>query len=258
MFLIFTQTFIFTFLLIIFLWFCSLLLKDISIIDTAFAPLVLLITLLSIYLSNSSNGIKWIIFLIIFFWSIRLTLLMFQRKIGHGEDERYAKLRNWKEPGINFNLFALRQVFLLQGIVIWCVTLPIQFMLSKNDVNTLSFFNFIGLIIIIVGFAWEAISDHQLNNFKKSSTNKNQFLKKGLWSLSRHPNYFGEILFWWGIFMFTIVDYTSFISIIGPLLFTYLLINVTGVKTMDKRMINNYSEYAEYIKQTNSIIPRFF
>ena len=110
---------------------------------------------------------------------------------------------------------------------------------------------------MIVGFLWEVIGDNQLNNFKKDINNKNKFLKNGLWALSRHPNYFGEIVFWWGVFIFSILGLVSLISIIGPIVFTYLLVNVTGVKTMDKRMAKNYEGYSEYIKKTNSIIPKF-
>ena len=257
MFDIFVQTFIFTGLIILVLWITSILIKDVSIIDTAFAPIILLITLFSVYLSNSSLLIKFTIFSVIFIWSIRLTLLMLQRKIGHGEDPRYTKLREWKDPGLDFNFFALKQVFLLQGIVIWCVTLPIQFSLTFSIENYFSFFNYLGLLFMIVGFLWEVIGDNQLNNFKKDINNKNKFLKNGLWALSRHPNYFGEIVFWWGVFVFSILSPISLISIIGPIVFTYLLINVTGVRTMDKRMAKNYEGYSEYIKITNSIIPKF-
>jgi steroid 5-alpha reductase family enzyme len=118
--------------------------------------------------------------------------------------------------------------------------------------------NKLGLILITIGFFWEAISDYQLNSFKKDLGNKNKFLKSGLWSLSRHPNYFGEILFWWGIFVFSIVNYFSLFAVLGPLVFTYLIINVTGVKTLDKRMAKNYDGYSAYIDNTNPILPKFF
>lgn len=189
---------------------------------------------------------------------MRLTFLMIQRKIGHGEDARYTKLREWKKAGFSFNIFAFRQVFLKQGIVIWFVTLPIQFLLFTSTTPNLNILNFLGLVIIIIGFFWEMIADIQLNRFKKEKTNQNTFLKSGLWSLSRHPNYFGEILFWWGIFIFSIVNFDSFLSIIGPIIYSYLIINVTGVKTMDKRMSQNYDGYSDYIKNSNSLIPKIF
>ncbi len=258
MFIILTQTLILTVIIILLLWLYSILINDVSIIDTAFAPLVLTITSASIYLSNSSIVFKGLIFFIIFIWSLRLTFLMMKRKIGHGEDLRYTKLREWKEPGIAFNLFALKQVFILQGIVIWLVTLPIQLSLAISTTNQFNIFNNIGLIVIILGFIWEAVGDYQLNKFKKDPSNTDKFLKDGLWSLSRHPNYFGEILFWWGIFIFSIVNFISLFAVLGPMIFTYLIINVTGVKTLDKRMVNNYKGYQGYINSTNAIIPKFF
>jgi steroid 5-alpha reductase family enzyme len=131
-------------------------------------------------------------------------------------------------------------------------------LLFTSTTPNLNILNFLGLVIIIIGFFWEMIADIQLNRFKKEKTNQNTFLKSGLWSLSRHPNYFGEILFWWGIFIFSIVNFDSFFSIIGPIIYSYLIINVTGVKTMDKRMSQNYDGYSDYIKNSNSLIPKIF
>ncbi len=250
------NTFILTTFCILALWIFSILIKDISIIDTAFAPIILLITLLSIVLSDAQNLTKGIIFFSVAIWSIRLTYLMLKRKIGHGEDVRYTKLRDWKKPGLNLNLFVLKQVYLLQGIVIWCVTLPIQFVLSGDVEDNISPINLIGLTIMLIGFLWEVISDNQLDNFKNNSPQSKDFLKTGLWAYSRHPNYFGEVFFWWGIFIFSLSTYFSLIAIIGPILFTYLIFNVTGVKTMDKRMSKNYPGYKDHIDSTNAMIPK--
>ena len=250
------STFLLCTFFILILWIISILIKDISIIDTAFAPIILLITLLAIFLSNAPIIIKSIIFTSVSIWSIRLTYLMLQRKIGHGEDARYTKLRDWKKPGLNLNLFTLRQVYFLQGVVIWCVTLPIQFVLSVDKNAVISLINQIGLVIIVIGFIWEVISDIQLNNFKNNPIQTKDFLKTGLWAYSRHPNYFGEVVFWWGIYIFSISNYFSLISIIGPVVFTYLIFNITGVKTMDKRMSKNYPGYKDHIDSTNAMIPK--
>ena len=132
------STFLLCTFFILILWIISILIKDISIIDTAFAPIILLITLLAIFLSNAPIIIKSIIFTSVSIWSIRLTYLMLQRKIGHGEDARYTKLRDWKKPGLNLNLFTLRQVYFLQGVVIWCVTLLPnikKLFFSTNSIN---------------------------------------------------------------------------------------------------------------------------
>ena len=252
------STFFFFSFFILILWIISILIKDISIIDTAFAPIILLITLLAIFLSNAPIIIKSIIFTSVSIWSIRLTYLMLQRKIGHGEDARYTKLRDWKKPGLNLNLFTLRQVYFLQGVVIWCVTLPIQFVLSVDKNAVISLINQIGLVIIVIGFIWEVISDIQLNNFKNNPIQTKDFLKTGLWAYSRHPNYFGEVVFWWGIYIFSISNYFSLISIIGPVVFTYLIFNITGVKTMDKRMSKNYPGYKDHINSTNAMIPKIY
>ena len=128
---------------------------------------------------------------------------------------------------------------------------------NETKVN-LNIFNIFGLIVIAVGFFWECVADIQLNQFKRNNTSKKTFLQSGLWSLSRHPNYFGEIMFWWGIYTFSIVNSLALISIVGPIVFSYLIINVTGVKTMDKRMSQNYDGYSEYINSSNSLIPKIF
>ena len=252
------STFLLCTFFILILWIISILIKDISIIDTAFAPIILLITLLAIFLSNAPIIIKSIIFTSVSIWSIRLTYLKKKKKIGHGEDARYTKLRDWKKPGLNLNLFTLRQVYFLQGVVIWCVTLPIQFVLSVDKNAVISLINQIGLVIIVIGFIWEVISDIQLNNFKNNPIQTKDFLKTGLWAYSRHPNYFGEVVFWWGIYIFSISNYFSLISIIGPVVFTYLIFNITGVKTMDKRMSKNYPGYKDHINSTNAMIPKIY
>ena len=159
-----------------------------------------------------------------------------------------------KKPGLSFNVTFMAG-FIKQGIVIWLVTLPIQFLLLQVQLS-LNIFNIIGLIIISVGFFWECVADIQLNKFKRNKVNQKTF-QSGLWSLSRHPNYFGEIMFWWGIYIF----YSKLFNLnfyYWPDSFSYLIINVTGVKTMDKRMSQNYNGYSEYIKSSNSIIPRIF
>ena len=109
-------------------------------------------------------------------------------------------------------------------------------------------------MLITVGFFWEAISDYQLNSFKKDLANKNKFLKSGLWSLSRHPNYFGDSLFWWGIFIISYGITFNFYVIIAPIAMTYFLLKVSGVSMLESQIKNTKEGYEDYIKTTSSFI----
>ena len=246
-----------TFLVIISLWLFSIWIKDISIIDAAFAPIIISLAILICLISQSSYQEKLLYLIPISIWGIRLSYLMLKRKLGHGEDPRYTLLRSWKQPGLEFNLFSLRKVFLLQGSVIWIMTLPMQVGINYLDLGALNFINYFGISMLLIGFLWEAIADYQLEKFKSISENHGKILQSGLWKLSRHPNYFGEIVFWWGLFFVSLSEISILLTIIGPMIYTYLIINVTGVRTMDKKMSKKYNRYPDYIKKTNSLIPKF-
>jgi len=186
-------------------------------------------------------------------WGLRLSGYLFIRWIrSEREDWRYTKMReSWKG---NIVLQSFLKVFVLQGVLMWIIALPIIQTTQPEGVP--NFLRIPGLILFTTGWLWQSIADWQLFQFKSNRKNKGKILTTGLWKFSRHPNYFGEILVWWGIFLVATPFGNWWISLLSPLLITFLLTRVSGVTMLEAKM-KKHPEYAEYMKGTNALIPNF-
>jgi steroid 5-alpha reductase family enzyme len=182
-------------------------------------------------------------------WGLRLFYHIAKRNIGKGEDFRYVQMRKkWKG---NVAINAYFRVFMLQGLLLYLISLPIitsKFILSNQVMM------YIGIIIFIIGFLFEAIGDKQLKNFLNKKDREETVLKTGLWKYTRHPNYFGEATLWWGIFLISLAHGASILSIIGPITITILVRYVSGVPLLEKQFADN-PEFQEYAKKTSIFIP---
>lgn len=188
-------------------------------------------------------------------WGFRLTTYLFFRNWSEGEDWRYQQMRkNWKG---NFALNAYFRVFILQGTVMFIIAL----VLMQQPVEEVPFPSLsacLGMILFVIGFLWESIADYQLKQFKKVPSNKGKFIQSGLWKYARHPNYFGEILVWWGIYIFTISYGTWYYFFVSPLTITFFLLRVSGIPFLKKKQSKN-PHYADYVKAVpNAILPKFW
>lgn len=245
-------------ILSVFIFVCSFFIiaivkKDNSVIDIGWGLGFILISVVSLSFINKLELKHLIINTLTIIWGLRLSIYLFIRNHKKGEDFRYKKWREeWKKYFIIRSFF---QVFLLQGFFMLIVALPII------NTNSSSNFNFqlndlIGILIWIIGFYFQALGDYQLFKFKKDIKNKNRIMKYGLWKYTRHPNYFGESLMWWGIFIISIGAKNEFISIISPITISFLLLKVSGIPMLEDKYKSN-EEYLEYIKNTSSFIPKF-
>jgi len=191
---------------------------------------------------------------LIIVWGLRLSSYVGIRNWGQPEDFRYA---NWrKEWGKNAVWRAFLQVFMLQGVIMYLIALPILVVNSNYGGNQFGnkWLYAAGAGIWFVGFFFEALADHQMYFFKNDPHKKGKVMNQGLWRYSRHPNYFGECLMWWGIFVVAIPSGMWYVSIISPLLITYLLLKVSGVTMLEKKYTGN-TAYDLYKQQTNAFIP---
>lgn len=191
--------------------------------------------------------------LLVIMWGLRLSIYLAIRFIrSNKEDWRYINLRkSWKG---NLVLAAFLRVFILQGVLLWIIALPI--IQTTGAIKTSNHLVLIGILLFIIGFLWESIADWQLFRFKSKPENKGKILTTGLWKYSRHPNYFGEILVWWGVFL-TCTPYGMWwINIISPILITFLLTRVSGVSMLEAKM-KKHPAYADYMERTNALIPWF-
>ena len=246
----------FTLALVLALWLLSIALRDISIIDMAFSGLIAGLLLAAYWLTGSSGAIPGLIIFLVLIWALRMSVYLVHRNWGHGEDPRYTRLRQWVEPGWPFHRLALRQVFLLQGTVIWVLTLPQQIAMVTGGQADIGALAAAGTALWCLGFYFETVGDWQLSRFKADPTRRGQVLNTGLWRYTRHPNYFGELCQWWGLFVIALEAPWAWCGFIGPVVYSWLVINVTGQATLDKKLSREKPGYAEYIRRTSGLIPR--
>lgn len=237
------------------LWLISIPLRDVSIIDMAFSAMIAVLLLAAYYLSAAGGIIPTLIILLVLVWAARMSAYLVHRNWGHGEDPRYTRLRQWVEPGWPFHWLSLRQVFLLQGVVIWVLTLPQQIAMFTGGEARFGILAIAGLGLWCLGFFFETVGDYQLSRFKAGPRRSGQVLDTGLWRYTRHPNYFGELCQWWGLFVIALEAPWAWCGIVGPLVYSWLVINVTGQRTLDKKLAREKPEYARYMRNTSGLLP---
>jgi steroid 5-alpha reductase family enzyme len=185
-------------------------------------------------------------------WGVRLAGHIFLRARGAPEDPRYETLLK-KAPG-NPNVYALTRVYLLQAVIAWFVSLPVQ--VVQYDKGPLAWWAVFGIAVWAVGFFFESVGDWQLTRFKADSSNKGKVLDTGLWRYTRHPNYFGDACVWWGLYLLAVGTWAGAAMILSPVLMTYFLAGKTGRPLMDEHMTRTRPEYAAYVRRTSGFVPR--
>ena len=236
-------------------WLFSLLKRDASIVDVFWGLGFVVVAWLTFFKADGYLGRKVLITVLTTLWGLRLALYICIRNWGHGEDSRYQAWR--AQYGARFWWVSLFTVFGLQGVLLWTISLTLQVGQISAIPAKLVMLDLLGMIIWAVGFIFEAVADWQLYRFKAVPENKGKVMNKGLWAYSRHPNYFGESLVWWGLFIITLATPGSTWVVISPLLITFLLVKVSGVALLEKTIVDSRPEYADYIKSTSSFIPWF-
>jgi len=214
--------------------------------DLAYGSTFVLVAIIFYFIYSNRETFQLIITAFITLWGLRLSGYLFFRILKTKTDERFDKIRS------DFARFA--RFWLLQSVAIWIILLPSLVILSSTQVFEFNYLTRIGEIIFIFGLVVEAIADHQKFTFKNKVENKGKWIESGLWKYSRHPNYFGEILVWWGIFI-AVVPFLSqiqYLTIISPIFITILLLFVTGIPTLEKKYSQRYKGNRDYQKYTNS------
>ncbi len=288
-----SAAFITTALLI--LWLTALKIKDVSIIDMFWGAGFGFIALICLNLSEKITPYLLLLTALPVLWAIRFTVYMVWRNWGHGEDIRYQALRsNVSEQSWPF--YALRVVFFNQGLAMLLVAAPLWVTLATSynwpplkgwvmyppfeatpdgipvigtfspsnamGLTTIKSLAIIGVLIWLIGFLFESIGDWQLTRFlarrrKLGAEVTGEIMDTGLWRYSRHPNYFGNALMWWGIWLVAAQAPWGWLTIISPIFMTYALIKLTGVAVLEKTMLEKegHHAYADYMRRTPSFIP---
>jgi steroid 5-alpha reductase family enzyme len=197
----------------------------------------------------SSHGL--LISLLVLIWGIRLALHIHSRNRGKGEDQRYRKWR--EEWGKWFVLRSFLQVFMLQGILLLMVAVPVMYA-NTAPAAPLGWLDLLGLAIWLTGFCFESVGDWQLLKFIRTPDNKGKLMTDGLWRYTRHPNYFGEVTLWWGIWLMTLALPGSWLTVIGPLTITFLILKVSGIPMLEKPY-EDRTDFQEYKNRTSAFLP---
>jgi steroid 5-alpha reductase family enzyme len=238
------------------LWLLSIRLRDVSIIDIFWGPGFGVVALVSFWLSAGAgvDSRRRLVTLLTVLWAARLGAYIYARNHGKGEDPRYtAAYRNRIKQNLHWH--TLTRVFLLQGALIWLISMPVQLAQYLIIPPTLGMAALLGALLWLIGFLFEAVSDAQLTRFKSDPANAGQIMDRGLWRYTRHPNYFGNACLWWGLWLIACDHWIGLATVFAPILMTHFLLNVTGKRLLEKRMSRARPAYADYIARTSGFFP---
>ena len=237
------------------LWLISVFIKNVSIVDIFWGMGFLFINIYYFLASDEFYTRKIILLVLVTLWALRLSIYLAWRNIGKGEDYRYQEFRK-KYGEERYWWVSFFQVFLLQGILIVLVSLPLLATNFETQNDYLNLFDYLAILFWVIGFIFESAGDYQLSKFKMNPNNKGKVLNTGLWKYTRHPNYFGDTMVWWAYAIFSIVS-QNYWSFIGSIIMTLLIVKVSGVALLEKSLKDKKLEYLEYIRKTNSFFPWF-
>lgn len=241
-------------------WVLSLVFKDASIVDV-FWSLCFLTSAIAVTIRSDtllSTGSRLLLF-ILALWAVRLALHLFIRWRGEeAEDGRYQSMRKSRP---HFWFSSLYVVFALQGFLAWIIGMPVTYSLANPTLplSETPWLIYSGAFIALGGVLIETTADLQLTKFKSNSENQGKILDTGLWARSRHPNYFGDVVFWWGMFILCCgITSNALYFAFAPLMMNYLLVKISGADLLDKILLKRKAGYKAYMAKTNRFIPKLF
>ena len=235
------------------LWLVSLKLRDASIVDMVWGFGFVIIAWIAFVLGEGAFPRRVLMVTMVTLWGLRLTAYLTWRNLGKGEDYRYQAMR--QKYGDRFPMVSLTRVFVLQSVVMWLVSFPVQAAQVAKEPVDLGLLDFVGIGFWAIGLFFEAVGDLQLARFKGDPANAGKVMDRGLWRYTRHPNYFGDFMVWWGIYCVALATISAWWTFFGPALMSFFLLRVSGVPLLEKSLRKNRAGYEEYIQQTNAFFP---
>lgn len=234
-------------------WVVSYYLKDSSLADVAWGLFFANVALDLLLQVHHRTPVQYLVSVLVIIWGFRLAVHIGNRRFGKPEDYRYAAWR--KQWGKNFELRSYFQNFLMQGVLALIISASTIVAAHATAANgRLHPWQFIGVGIWLVGFVFEAIGDWQLSQFVKNRKNSDAIMQSGLWRYTRHPNYFGEVTQWWGIWIIIFCLPYGWFALISPLTITTLILFVSGIPLLERKYKKN-KQFQAYAQRTSAFFP---
>lgn len=243
-----------SFLLMTVTWVVSIRINDASIVDRVWGLNFTFLGLAYFISAGNFSARAQLTIALITIWGLRLSWHIHTRNRHLGEDYRYKKMR--VQRGSDFWLVSLWRVFWLQGLIALIVSFPLAWIAAATPTSFPSLFDFFGALMWLVGFVFEAGGDYQLKKFKANPDNRGKILATGFWGMTRHPNYFGDALIWWGLFIIACGLEGGWLTILAPISMTFLLRAVSGVTLLETELTKSKPGYDKYISSVPAFVPR--
>jgi steroid 5-alpha reductase family enzyme len=234
------------------LWLVAVRRNDVSIIDLFWGTGFVLVAVVTLALPGGDTGTKALLAVLTGAWGLRLSGYLAWRARGRGEDRRYTAMRA-RVPG-DFHRWALRRVFLFQGLLIWLISFPIQFGGALSGPLAPGWRVWSGLALWLVGIVFETVGDAQLARFKRTAA-AGEVMDRGLWRFTRHPNYFGDACVWWGLYLVACTHPAAVATVFAPAAMTFLLLRVSGKPILERDLGRRKPAYADYVARTSGFLP---
>lgn len=236
------------------LWLVSLAVRDASIVDIFWGISFVVVAWVTALVADGATDRRIVFVVLVSVWGLRLSGYLAWRNLGKGEDYRYQAMRERYVP--RFWLISLFVVFGLQAALSWVVSLPVQAGQVPADPDGLVPLDYVGIVVWATGLAFESIGDWQLARFKADPANRGAVMDRGLWRYTRHPNYFGDFLVWWGLYLVALATVDAWWTVVGPLVMSVLLIRVSGAALLERSLRKRRPGYEGYVRRTSAFFPR--
>ncbi len=233
------------------LWAVSVILRNASIVDLFWGVGFMLAAWFYFARAEGLPARRLLVVLLVSVWALRLSLYLAWRNWRKPEDFRYQAFRERYGRG-RYWWVSFFQVFLLQGGLLWLISLPL--LAAMSGLQPLGLLDATAVAVWLVGFTFESVGDWQLARFKANPANQGKLLTGGLWRYTRHPNYFGDAAVWWGYGLFSVAA-GHWWPLFGSLLMTFLLVRVSGVAMLERTLRETKPGYADYVRRTNAFLP---
>ncbi len=232
-------------------WLVSLRMGDASVADVAWGLTFVAVAWVCLVIGPAAGDRSLLIAVLVSIWGVRLAAYIAWRH--DGEDRRYVAMR--RKYGDRFALRSILSVFGLQAAIAWVVSAPIQVSAADGTPDAIGLLGITGALVCVTGIACEAVADRQLARFLKRPDSAEAVMDSGIWRYSRHPNYFGDACFWWGVWLIALETGSAWWTAIGPALMTLFLLRVSGVALTERTITSRRPGYREYVERTSAFIP---